>query len=655
MRPREAMRKFGPPSIYLYLLAVLIAVLGLTGCGGPPQTGEAPTVTFVPPTDTPLPPPTFTLPPPTATLAPTETPSPTLPPSATATPSITPTVGPNAQVAAGPLRLRAAPEDDAGVLASLEPNTALAVVGRTADNAWLEVITAEGQQGWVMAQYVSLAVDLAAVPVTFGVLSPAELGPALAPLAGPGQVAAGGGGLRLRAQPDESSAILTNLPELTPLVIIGRTADNLWLRVITPENITGWLWAAYVDLAIDINSVPVVDPAGAALGPLPTAIVYLSPTPGPSATPRPTFGPVVGAPARPTPAQVAALVPNAQVAAGRGALRLRAAPSESGSVLTMLPELAPLTVTGRTADGQWLYVTVAGGTGWVWAAFVDVSTDLSSIPVLDPAGAPAAFAAAAPEALPVNLPPFLSGVTATARQIFLRGREAGNRPNVFSKIGDSITVAGYFLRPIGVGDYNLRDFSSLFPVVQYFLAERAWDSNSFANNSLGAANGWTTELLFDPSRANPSVCNPGEVPIECEYRVVRPALALIMLGTNDCTFMPADLYRAHLNHIVELSIARGVIPVLSTIPPRPGLEGAVEQFNAIITQVARAHDVPLWDYYTLMRDLPNQGLSPDNIHPSAPPSGSAADFTPENLAYGYTVRNLTALIVLDTLWRQVMY
>jgi hypothetical protein len=45
-------------------------------------------------------------------------------------------------------------------------------------------------------------------------------------------------------------------------------------------------------------------------------------------------------------------------------------------------------------------------------------------------------------------------------------------------------------------------------------------------------------------------------------------------------------------------------------------------------------------------------MGPDGVHPSWAPN--AADFTPENLQYGSTVRNLTALMVLDALWRQVM-
>jgi hypothetical protein len=49
---------------------------------------------------------------------------------------------------------------------------------------------------------------------------------------------------------------------------------------------------------------------------------------------------------------------------------------------------------------------------------------------------------------------FISGITEHLRQIFLLGPSLGNRANVFSKIGDSITANAAFLAPIGWGRYG---------------------------------------------------------------------------------------------------------------------------------------------------------------------------------------------------------
>jgi len=99
-----------------------------------------------------------------------------------------------------------------------------------------------------------------------------------------------------------------------------------------------------------------------------------------------------------------------------------------------------------------------------------------------------------------------------------------------------------------------------------------------------------------------------------------------------------------------------VIPVLSTLPDRtlgdiPGER--IWEFNTIIREVAQTYSVPLWDYWAALQGLPERGIG-DTVHPSTPPNGNAADFSPQNLNYGYTVRNLGALFVLDALWRQVI-
>ena len=68
----------------------------------------------------------------------------------------------------------------------------------------------------------------------------------------------------------------------------------------------------------------------------------------------------------------------------------------------------------------------------------------------------------------------------------------------------------------------------------------------------------------------------------------------------------------------------------------------------------------MWNFGGAIDALENNGLS-DGIHPSSPPGNgpddfaAAADFTAENLRYGYTVRNLTALQVLNAVWRRAIY
>ncbi|MBN1678914.1 MAG: SH3 domain-containing protein [Anaerolineae bacterium] len=371
----------------------------------------------------------------------------------------------------------------------------------------------------------------------------------------------------------------------------------------------------------------------------------------------PTFTPVfiVQTPISPTPAPA-----GAAVCSSCGGLRLRGTPGTAGDILTTLDANAPLTIIGRTADNIWLQVTTADGTrGWVAANYLVLTIDLNTVEVT---GA----AVEAPTAAPAATIPggssdglaIVSGVSAHARQIFLDGQAKGNRPNVFSKVGDSITFAPYFMHQLA-SNYDLGDYSHLQPAVNYFSGPNARGENSFSAASLAAMPGWSTVTQLTPGKSGSPLCGGDETPLVCEYRTAKPSVALIMLGTIDSEgFITLDQYRANLERVVQITIDMGIVPVLSTIPPLQVEEERNQRgrdINQIIIATARAYDIPLWNYYGAMINLPNKGLSGDGGHPSEPPDGQHAIFDANHLQYGYPMRNLTALQMLYELWRQVMY
>jgi hypothetical protein len=242
-----------------------------------------------------------------------------------------------------------------------------------------------------------------------------------------------------------------------------------------------------------------------------------------------------------------------------------------------------------------------------------------------------------------------------ALTLLQKGQALGNRANVFSKVGDSITAFTYFLTPIGIGRYNLREYAHLQPAIDYFSQAQARTHNSFANVSLAAQAGWPASRVVHPGAGDPRFCEPHETPLACEYRLVRPSFALIMLGSNDVPFTSRSDYERALRRVLETTLARNILPILSTIPPQHlGNAGfRVAQFNAIITALTREYSIPLWDYWSALRNLPNEGLSVDGVHPSWVEEGHNADFTLENLQYGIPVRNLTALEAISRVWKAV--
>jgi len=325
------------------------------------------------------------------------------------------------------------------------------------------------------------------------------------------------------------------------------------------------------------------------------------------------------------------------------AIRVRNAPHNTSDTVDTLPAETAVVLISRTGDSRWLEVEAEGARGWVDASYIRVAEGaISALPVH-------------PDyRVPLEVSAYIHGITGHLRLIYDQGQTMGNRADVFSKVGDSITAAPHTLHPVGEGLTNLGAYTYLQPVIDVYGKSLARDHNAFANTSLAATSGWTTTDLLDPAQA-PALCQWGETALDCEYRIVRPSIAFIMLGTNDVERMTAALYRTNMEQIIARTLQRGIIPVLTTIPPRPGYENRVSAFNAALYDLSRAYSIPLIDYYAALIDLPEFGLDIDHTHPNMPPLGyiGCADFRTPNLPFGYVMRNLTLLEGLYAVWEAV--
>ncbi|MBF0170762.1 MAG: SGNH/GDSL hydrolase family protein [Nitrospinae bacterium] len=226
------------------------------------------------------------------------------------------------------------------------------------------------------------------------------------------------------------------------------------------------------------------------------------------------------------------------------------------------------------------------------------------------------------------------------------GAANGMRWNVFAKVGDSITASTHFLAPLGEGGYDLGDAPELRQAIDFYGATPLPDGrNSFNRSAETAIGGWTAD---DPLAAGGGC--PGMTPLACELSVIRPGVALVMFGTNDVQRGMVDRYEASLTAILDRLEGAGVAPVLFTIPPLAvaTLAADVARVNGIVARLARERRLPLVDYGAAMAALPDRGLSADGVHPSVAPGGGG-DLSASGLAYGYNLRNLMTLRMLDAL------
>jgi hypothetical protein len=248
--------------------------------------------------------------------------------------------------------------------------------------------------------------------------------------------------------------------------------------------------------------------------------------------------------------------------------------------------------------------------------------------------------------------PTLPELTDTAKAIVASGQAAGRNPHMFSKIGDCMTAADYFLTAFGGKDYDLGTYTDLQPAVDYFSIiepdTNPFKTNAFSSPGLSTDSGFTTSSVLDSTWADKDVCEANESPLACEYRVANPAYALVMFGTNDVFYFEPSMFDYYMHLIVIQTIQSDVVPVLYTFPVRPEFPEKSLLFNQIIVKIAQDYDLPLVNLVVALQDLPNQGVNVnDTIHMSLPENDAVATFNDDTLQTGYTLRNLLTLQTLN--------
>ncbi len=236
--------------------------------------------------------------------------------------------------------------------------------------------------------------------------------------------------------------------------------------------------------------------------------------------------------------------------------------------------------------------------------------------------------------------PIIPPISERMSAIYRRGLEMGNNPHAFSKIGDCGSTPAWFLGDFDRGEryYSLGKYQELSRVIQEF-------QGSFDRVSLAARSGFNASALFVPLWSDRSYCQPGEAPLTCEYRVHRPVIAFIMLGTND-VWHPQE-FEPQMRKIIEYSLDLGVIPILSTKADNQEGDGSI---NATIARLAFEYEVPLWNFWAAVYPLPGHGLQEDQVHLTW---GRNLFDDPQAMSKAWPMRNLTALQVLDAVWRAV--
>lgn len=246
------------------------------------------------------------------------------------------------------------------------------------------------------------------------------------------------------------------------------------------------------------------------------------------------------------------------------------------------------------------------------------------------------------------IPAFSPQVAGNIGLIYQGGQGLGNRPGVFTTIGDELMEGPDFLTPYAVDGVNLGAYAeSLAPTINFFRATPINDAdpttNSFNADSVAAGPQFGPDQMAMPAPVGPPCDALGATTIlDCELRATRPSIALISFSAPNVTFMDPGQFRAELQTLVyQVMSEYGVIPVLATVPAGAGATTEqLAEYNAAIVEVATEAQIPLWNLWRAMQERGITDLG--SISPLGP-----GDLTDASLSYGVNVRNLTALQTLQ--------
>jgi len=217
-------------------------------------------------------------------------------------------------------------------------------------------------------------------------------------------------------------------------------------------------------------------------------------------------------------------------------------------------------------------------------------------------------------------------------KVYERGLRLGNDPHAFSILGDCQTRPDEFF---GAFETDPLLFESLPPELQetvdYFRGSFTRESPTSQDATTPGA------LLWTQWHRGEFGCTFAETPVECELRTHRPSFVIIQIGTH---FESRNT--EYLRRIINQLLDAGVVPILATKGDNREKD---ERVNRDMALLAVEYDLPLWNFWAALSDLPDRGLYTRDDRPLQGPI-----YLNEEAALR---QRMTGLAALNVVWRAV--
>ncbi|HZD39977.1 MAG TPA: hypothetical protein VE131_04600, partial [Terriglobales bacterium] len=223
-------------------------------------------------------------------------------------------------------------------------------------------------------------------------------------------------------------------------------------------------------------------------------------------------------------------------------------------------------------------------------------------------------------------------VDPSLQTVYERGLELGNDPHAFSIFGDCQQRPGEFF---GVFETDAELTNSLSPELQELIENF---KGSFNRESPTAQDGTTPgSLLWTQWHRGQYGCSFSETPVECELRIHHPSFVIIQIGTH---FESRNT--EYLRKVILQLLDAGVVPILATKADNREKD---ERINRDMAMLAAEYDLPLWNFWAAVSDLPDRGLYTRKDRPLQGPI-----YLTDEAAVRH---RMTALQTLNVVWRAV--
>ena len=232
-----------------------------------------------------------------------------------------------------------------------------------------------------------------------------------------------------------------------------------------------------------------------------------------------------------------------------------------------------------------------------------------------------------------QLPVIPEAVDTSLRRVYARGLALGNDPNAFSLFGDCQARPEEFF---GVYETDEEVIESLSPELREMVDHF---EGSFNRESPTAQDGTTPgSLLWTQWHRGEYGCTFAETPVQCELRIHRPSFVIIQIGTH---FESRNT--EYLRRVILQLLDAGVVPILATKADNREKD---ERINRDMSMLAAEYDLPLWNFWAAVSDLPNRGLYTRDDRPL-----QGDIYLTEEAA---AIHRMTGLETLNVVWRAVV-